>query len=32
MMSAIRSTREVIFDLVQGYVDSVEAFNSLNVE
>ena len=32
MMSAIRSTREVIFDLVQGYVDAVEALNSLNVE
>jgi NAD(P)H-dependent flavin oxidoreductase YrpB (nitropropane dioxygenase family) len=32
MMSEIRSTREVIFDLVQGYVDAVEALNALNVE
>ncbi len=32
LMSEIRSTREVIFDLVQGYVDAVEALNSLNVE
>lgn len=32
MMNEIRSTREVIFDLVQGYVDAVEVLNSLNVE
>lgn len=32
MMNEIRSTREVIFDLVQGYADAVEVLNSLNVE
>jgi NAD(P)H-dependent flavin oxidoreductase YrpB (nitropropane dioxygenase family) len=31
MMNEVRSTREVIFDLVQEYVDAVENLNALNV-
>ncbi len=32
MMNETRSTREVIFDLVQEYVDAVENLNALNIE
>ncbi len=32
MMNEIRSTREVIFDLVREYVDAVENLNALNIE
>ena len=32
MMKEIRSTREVIFDLVQEYVDAVDSLNALSVE
>jgi len=32
MMKEIRSTREVIFDLVQEYVDAVESLNALNID
>ena len=32
MMNEIRSTREVIFDLVQEYVDAVESLNELNID
>ena len=32
MMNEIRSTREVIVDLVRGYLDAVERLNALNLE
>jgi len=32
MMSEIRSTREVIFDLVQEYADAVDKLNALNID